>query len=711
MTNTYSTGNPLGSTALKDLSDNASNFDEAMNSSAPSFTDRFNKRRETLAGMKAAFDNFLNAAGYQDMGLYAAGIVLAQRNQVVEYNGEFYRVAGSTNIPYMLTGTWSTDSPKLVLVPGGSDALRQELASADGSTLTTYTAPAVGSVSRSLFSRLSDVITFKDFAPPTDGVGSVQSALVAANSANVPHLLVPPGQYLVTGNFTFNMPVTLIPGAVFIVQSGFTLKFGAGFEMPFKRQCFSPLGSAKIEFDNAFITIGNPEWWGAVTNSPVADCLQAINSCIVALPVTQLQHADYYTSDTVRIRDQHRHLWGYGAFVTGNGGQGSGARIKVKSSTADVLRVGLDSDPGDTNLYIYGNSVRHVQLTRTIAPTPPPPGLEVNGPCGLRTAYAQFYNYEFVSSEEHSLGFTTYGTIRGNFKNCYYVRSVPGTSATNDIAWGFYFPNGGQVGGTQVNASTYLLDCSGTIPYLGAVNSISLFFAGNARDSFVSRFESAFAKTGCAVIGSGNTTYGDIDIILDTLIVDAFTSNGLLLSGLSTASAVHVMNGYLSPISSAVGAYCFNAQNCLGMITMNGVELACATNPNTIGIGAGTVSGLITTGNMINYCKQPVVLAGCVSVSMRDMVHMPVAQSSPQPAIQLQGASNHIVMDTMVYGAANSYSAGISVSSLTALTEVRMSPINSSCLTVAANKLLYNGAQVTAAGTFGGTNLAQGIMG
>jgi hypothetical protein len=65
MTNTYLTGNPLGSTSPKDLFDNASNFDEAMNSVGPSFYDRFGKRRETWEGMQKLVTDFLDAMGFE----------------------------------------------------------------------------------------------------------------------------------------------------------------------------------------------------------------------------------------------------------------------------------------------------------------------------------------------------------------------------------------------------------------------------------------------------------------------------------------------------------------------------------------------------------------------------------------------------------------------------------------------------------------------
>lgn len=130
MTNTYLTGNPLGSTSPKDLYDNTSNFDDFSLSPSPSFTDRLGKRRETIAGMEAAFANFLQASGSVYVGEYAAGVTLTRRNQYVVRDGVAYRPDIATPMPLVLTGDWAIDQPKLLAFD--SDALlRADLASSD----------------------------------------------------------------------------------------------------------------------------------------------------------------------------------------------------------------------------------------------------------------------------------------------------------------------------------------------------------------------------------------------------------------------------------------------------------------------------------------------------------------------------------------------------------------------------------------------------
>jgi hypothetical protein len=128
MTNTYNTLNPLGSTSAKDLSDNASNFDEGMNSLSPSFYDRFKRRRETWAGMEKMVADFLEAMGFEATHLvYVDGspLTVLRPTQLVERAPSIYKVKQPASFPVSLTGNWATD--QLLLVDVGDAALRQSL--------------------------------------------------------------------------------------------------------------------------------------------------------------------------------------------------------------------------------------------------------------------------------------------------------------------------------------------------------------------------------------------------------------------------------------------------------------------------------------------------------------------------------------------------------------------------------------------------------
>lgn len=136
MTNTYNTLNPLGSTSAKDLSDNASNFDEGMNSLSPSFYDRFKRRRETWAGMEKLVHDFLEVMGFEATHLvYVDGtpLTVLRPTQLIDRAGSVYKVKAPASFPVVLSGTWSTD--QLLLVDIGDASLRSSLASATGATM------------------------------------------------------------------------------------------------------------------------------------------------------------------------------------------------------------------------------------------------------------------------------------------------------------------------------------------------------------------------------------------------------------------------------------------------------------------------------------------------------------------------------------------------------------------------------------------------
>ncbi|MEX5447534.1 glycosyl hydrolase family 28-related protein [Stutzerimonas stutzeri] len=152
---TFNTGNNVPSTDPRDLYDNAENLDKLVNGADPFYADRKGVLRESWAGMENSFNNaqegretaftlsqadkesrfqaFLVSSGYVSKGDYAAGVVLAERNEYVAVDAAttgttagLYRPGPGATLPLTLTGTWATDSASLVLL--GDDVLRQELA-------------------------------------------------------------------------------------------------------------------------------------------------------------------------------------------------------------------------------------------------------------------------------------------------------------------------------------------------------------------------------------------------------------------------------------------------------------------------------------------------------------------------------------------------------------------------------------------------------
>lgn len=121
-----------------------------INTSGPPIT---NVKKLKLFGMGEneevgwIFSNSLApVGGYQFAGDYAAGIEITQYNQLVrDENGEFWRVSGQVDLPYVTTGEGIPEDD--AFVPAGDAVLRQDLANPDkGAAMVARGVVAVDSI-------------------------------------------------------------------------------------------------------------------------------------------------------------------------------------------------------------------------------------------------------------------------------------------------------------------------------------------------------------------------------------------------------------------------------------------------------------------------------------------------------------------------------------------------------------------------------------
>lgn len=137
----YSTGNPVGpdgSSSPFDLHDNAANIDVWANDrSRMTWPDRLGVSRKTWAGLEQQVTDYLIAQGYESVYLaYGAGVIVERQTQLVQKDGELYRVADAEDLPLTLSGDWTADAAKLQAV--GDQALRQLLSSPGGDNLVRH---------------------------------------------------------------------------------------------------------------------------------------------------------------------------------------------------------------------------------------------------------------------------------------------------------------------------------------------------------------------------------------------------------------------------------------------------------------------------------------------------------------------------------------------------------------------------------------------
>lgn len=130
----FNTGNPIGpdgSSDPRDLYDTAGIADLLVNGPLGEYLSRLGVPLKSWRGIMQQVTDYLIAQSYESTYLvYGPGVVVQRQTQLVQRDGELYRVMNAADIPLTLTGTWATDAPKLQAV--GDAALRAALLSTDG---------------------------------------------------------------------------------------------------------------------------------------------------------------------------------------------------------------------------------------------------------------------------------------------------------------------------------------------------------------------------------------------------------------------------------------------------------------------------------------------------------------------------------------------------------------------------------------------------
>ncbi len=146
MSTRYNTGNPIESTDVRDMSDNAKNLDLFSNSSDMAFDDRFGVERKTIHGMNSEFNSQILNMGFTRIGTFASGATLANPRQTLlwdvanggdgqEYgwSGTFPKIVHPSSTPSstggIAVGAWiSRFDPELQIIV--FEALRRTYAEA-----------------------------------------------------------------------------------------------------------------------------------------------------------------------------------------------------------------------------------------------------------------------------------------------------------------------------------------------------------------------------------------------------------------------------------------------------------------------------------------------------------------------------------------------------------------------------------------------------
>ncbi|MHB6324110.1 right-handed parallel beta-helix repeat-containing protein [Klebsiella pneumoniae] len=217
---TYKTKNPLGSAAVKDLYDNAENVDKFVNDrTKEELEDRLGVLRKTWHGMEMIFSRFIDyitgrgeqavaAIGWQELGNWAVGLAVDNRQQIVYYNGSWYKYLGELehviagDSPENDGGVWSAANPTGKWSNIGDAALRSNLGSSDeglgADLVNTVLDISVGKYIQNASPRISDYKVTKGadatlaFAKAFDKAAETTGVVIVDVSCVIDTIAVPP---------------------------------------------------------------------------------------------------------------------------------------------------------------------------------------------------------------------------------------------------------------------------------------------------------------------------------------------------------------------------------------------------------------------------------------------------------------------------------------------------------------------------------------
>ncbi len=509
--------------------------------------------------------------------------------------------------------------------------IREGLLSEDGDASQAVMTPDGGTTERTLAGRGGDRITARDLGAVGDGISDDRAALLAADALGG-DVILPKGTYLVGSTVTISGRVRFARGAKIKASGAVTIILAGGIDAPLS-QVFDLSGGAVVEFSGSQ-SEGRPEWWGCKRNdnTTLAANFSAIQACIAACPVTLLQAADYYVSDTVRIATSYRTLAGVKGVWTG---VGTATRLIVSSATAHALEIGPAVDPVDTRGFLKNVRVQDIEVGRSLNP--------IGNPCGVRLIKSLYTELSDVYSAEHGFGFYMSGCVATDIVRCKAHRSVPGGNPGADIYYGFYQDGTVNIGLAGGNASTRYFDTHVTFSAAANVSfSAGYYLAQGGVDTFMLRPEAGSVGTGLYVTGLAGGTEAqqrvrDCNIQIVGPVLDTFTSYGLRLSNLGNGAAVSVIGGYAAPAAGSGALYGIQIDGSAGLVQIEGFQVIGHPVSTLVGLNVQNSSG-VKSSCMLLDCLVGVVYSGATGCDSRDQICNTIV-SSTTAAFWVQSAS------------------------------------------------------------------------
>jgi len=321
---------------------------------------------------------------------------------------------------------------------------------------------------------------------------------------------------------------------------------------------------------------GYPEWF--YDNS--GDWLAALNACETLCPVIHLGAKDYSISATWAIQTENRTVKGSSRF---NRASGTGTRITMASATANIVKVGYDTQPAGAveQDQLQGGFLKNVTLQdlaiwRTVAPSPwGTINDEDTVGSGLRVQYVLKCRFSNLLIQNSACGVYAGATIYTKFDDVEARIDSPTTAGNYDTCRGWFLDGNRTFGYAGGNASIYLNRCVGVANRKSGSTTdgnipIALLMKGAFVDTFVRDFEVAGTSKGIVLSAPGLTYPSSVDVHIDHPIVDQCDTVGIEVGDINAGAAIEIIAPYVASNGSAsYGVSIFNGSG----VTLLGGQL------------------------------------------------------------------------------------------------------------------------------------------
>lgn len=452
-----------------------------------------------------------------------------------------------------------------------------------------------------------------------------------------------PGDHTIERDRTISGTLILRPGARLSLRAGVTLTLLGDLVAP-ARTVF--LGPGTVDLTRSRLLAARPEWWGAAADEPAVDNAPPIEMALAAHIAVQLGPGDYHLHRTLALERANRRLWGIGRT---NGAHGT--RLLKKGGNGAVVRVGTEAAPPTINAYLRGIDLRWLELGRTEAP------IADGRATGLDVRHVLDGIFHGLRANEHAIGFSFRGAVRTLVEDCAAFRSLFAGRPTDTFV-GFDLDGTRPPIATGANASLYLIDCTartGNRPLLAG--AIGCRMLGAFSDTFLVRFETTELGYGILVDGGAAgapTRYAQVDLHLDTPVLDQCGRAGIVLRRLGDTAMVDVVQPWVAVAAGADAA--IQISDTGGAVgVMGGQLVAVGPDPST-GVLLERTTGVTLAAVKLLDLSRPLVVRQSAGFDLSPVIL--AGRRLGGTAVQLSACSAGMVRPRLL-GRAGQFATGV----------------------------------------------------